>query len=445
MRITGACFEESINLKHARLVRQLRLKSCRFHNSLRLVNLHLNGWLSFQDSWFGSAINLVRAKIDGQVNLSGSTFSSKLALDGARISGQLSMNGSTFNDALTMNGTEIGQGLFMRDQSTFKDVDMSTAKVGGQVSMIGSRFTGELKMNGTEVGQSLFMQKSTFKVVDLTTARVDGQVELSGSTFESKLTMNALEVGRSLFMSGIENDQGQLVQKATFKDVDLSAAMIGAHLFMYNSRFKSNLSLSGARISGDLDMHCSNFSDEVTINSVAIGNRFITCRAEFSTEQEVVFHFASIGSSFDLSGASVGVIDLTETTIAGEFRLGSAKGDVPTKWQEKSKLVLRNTSVGSIQDAHEESNCWPRELELDGFTYRYLGGLGAEGTADFGKRESSWLVKWLALDPTFTPQPYEQLAKVLREGGYPTKATDVLYAGRTRARRQSAKDCGLLR
>lgn len=80
------------------------------------------------------------------------------------------------------------------------------------------------------------------------------------------------------------------------------------------------------------------------------------------------------------------------------------------------------------------SDCWPRELELDGFTYRYLGGLGAGGTADFGKRKSRWLVEWLARDRNFSPQPYEQLAKILREAGDTAKANDILYAGRELAR-----------
>jgi len=43
-------------------------------------------------------------------------------------------------------------------------------------------------------------------------------------------------------------------------------------------------------------------------------------------------------------------------------------------------------------------------------------------------------VDWLAKDNPYTPQPYEQLASVLRNMGHGQEATDVLYAGSERAR-----------
>lgn len=98
-------------------------------------------------------------------------------------------------------------------------------------------------------------------------------------------------------------------------------------------------------------------------------------------------------------------------------------------------MTLRNTQVGAIQD---RADSWPDTLELEGFTYERLGGLGAEGTADIEKRSSAWFIDWLARDPTYSPQPYEQLAAVLTEGGQAGKADDVLYAGRERERTEVA-------
>jgi hypothetical protein len=50
-------------------------------------------------------------------------------------------------------------------------------------------------------------------------------------------------------------------------------------------------------------------------------------------------------------------------------------------------------------------------------------------------RPASSYVAWLARHRPFSPQPYEQLAKVLRAGGEPGKANDILYAARERQRR----------
>ncbi len=88
----------------------------------------------------------------------------------------------------------------------------------------------------------------------------------------------------------------------------------------------------------------------------------------------------------------------------------------------------------------DREDSWPETLELEGFTYGRLGGLGAEGTADIEKRSSAWFIDWLARDPTYSPQPYEQLAAVLTKGGQAEKANEVLYAGRERQRLELQKE-----
>jgi hypothetical protein len=83
------------------------------------------------------------------------------------------------------------------------------------------------------------------------------------------------------------------------------------------------------------------------------------------------------------------------------------------------RLDLRHASVGVIGD---DEQSWPRKgnLLLDGFVYEKIG----EGPTDAGKR-----LQWLARQPDgFVPQPYRQLAKVLREAGDDAGARDVLIA-----------------
>ena len=53
---------------------------------------------------------------------------------------------------------------------------------------------------------------------------------------------------------------------------------------------------------------------------------------------------------------------------------------------------------------------------------------------------SEWFVRWLAKDKPYSPQPYEQLAKVLSEMGHGEEANDVLFAGRERARKRAWED-----
>ncbi len=54
-------------------------------------------------------------------------------------------------------------------------------------------------------------------------------------------------------------------------------------------------------------------------------------------------------------------------------------------------------------------------------------------------RKAQWFIDWLAKDESFSPQPYQQLADVLRAAGQTTKANAVLYAGRERERGEAPR------
>jgi hypothetical protein len=107
--------------------------------------------------------------------------------------------------------------------------------------------------------------------------------------------------------------------------------------------------------------------------------------------------------------------------------------------ETSSRLVLRNTRVGTLQDRWD---AWPAKIDLEGFEYRHLGGLGGNETVDVAARGSRWFVDWLAKSAgdRYSPQPYVQLAAVLRQMGHPEEASDVLYAEREQARRRAWKD-----
>ena len=99
------------------------------------------------------------------------------------------------------------------------------------------------------------------------------------------------------------------------------------------------------------------------------------------------------------------------------------------EWLGDAELDLRNTVVGILEDQEES---WPDNLKLDlkGFSPKQLGH-------DATERPAKWFVDWLAKDTDYSPQPYEQIAAVLRDAGHGGKANDILYAGKERGRRQA--------
>ncbi|MCH9011835.1 MAG: hypothetical protein IIA68_02080 [Proteobacteria bacterium] len=204
---------------------------------------------------------------------------------------------------------------------------------------------------------------------------------------------------------------------------------MGSSLLMSGGAEFGEVILVGAKIGGQLDMSGSKFTGKLNMEAAEIGGYLLMSDGQF--DEPVSLIFATIDSGLNLSGATVASLDMTGTRVNGELHLGS--GNSPAvAWRENSRLILRNTVVEALQDREES---WKGvQLELDGFTYSRLGGFGAEAGRDLASRKAQWFIDWLAKDESFSPQPYQQLASVLRAAGQTTKANAVLYAGRERER-----------
>jgi hypothetical protein len=88
-----------------------------------------------------------------------------------------------------------------------------------------------------------------------------------------------------------------------------------------------------------------------------------------------------------------------------------------------AQLDLTSASVEYLVDRERS---WPAlgNLLIDGFTYSSIQSPdAADAPADAHTR-----LRWLGLQPGFHPQPYRQLAKVLREAGDESGAVRVLIA-----------------
>jgi hypothetical protein len=140
---------------------------------------------------------------------------------------------------------------------------------------------------------------------------------------------------------------------------------------------------------------------------------------------KVSLESANIGGDLSIRGvqfAQKGWLDATDATVKGTLFLQGLKLD------PQARISLIDTSVGPLYD--DDSWPQPTKVSLDGFTYSRF-----DTSADACKRLLIWLGRPcppnLALfqtfqRQTFQPQPYEQLAKVLREAGDEPGETQVL-------------------
>jgi hypothetical protein len=182
---------------------------------------------------------------------------------------------------------------------------------------------------------------------------------------------------------------------------------------------EGEVSLQRARIGADLNCNKGTFLNNGGLAICADGIKVahaVFLHEVLKVEGEVRLVGAEIGGQLRIEKAQFAdgaVVRLENATVKqGFFWTGIAQNGAV-------RLNLAHASVGPIGD---DEASWPKKgnLLLDGFTYERIG----EGPTTAAKR-----LEWLARQPDgFVPQPYRQLAKVLRESGDDAGARKVLIA-----------------
>jgi hypothetical protein len=389
-----------VDLVGAKVQGRLDASGASFEARLVMNSLTVGENLLTEGAGFAGDVDLRSAKIDGHLGASRATFAGKVDLGGAIVDGQLNAGGATFEGRLDMNGLTVGQNLILAGGAQFAgEVDLVGATVSGHLNANGATFEAGLVMDGLRVGQNLDLGGARFAGdVDLGSAVVNGQLNGGTATFEGRLDMNGLTVERGLFLRD-------------------------------DARFAGEVNLVGAKINGDFDASGAGFEARLNMDSVTVGQTLFVTRAIVAGK--VSLKAAKVGA-IDLGGATFRApVDASGLAAEGELTLDPA----PT-WGHCARFLLRNARVGVLNDggdpktASGAENPWPArgELELDGFSYGRL----------LHPRTVHWYQnQWLARDTTYTPQPYQQLAGVLRATGDPSGANDVLYAARERERTEA--------
>ena len=391
--IVGARFTEPIDLNNANLGFELSLNDSFLEQGAKFRKLRSERGISLSGSKVSQTLDMTELHIDQNLAMSDEGTYAKVNLKGAQIGGQFDLSRSRLTDTLFMFELRVGQDLFM-EEATFNNVNLQSAHIGWELSLKGSKVNGNLEMDGLQVGSLVMIGQAQFADVSLTGAHVTKQLDLSKSQVTGSLKMNRLEAADGLYMDG-----------GKFNDVDLRTARIG-----------KELDLSQARVTGTLNM------ERVTVT----GGVFLGESAEF--DGSIYFVFGNCESLQLAGGIFHQNLNLTGTRITTELNVGMSRYGAAT-WPGTPALVLRNVTVDAIQDL---PNSWPSTLDLVGFTYRNLGGLGS-----IADRDAEWFVDWLSRS-RFSPQPYEQIARILRTQGRPGEANTILYAGRERERLDSS-------
>ena len=450
VRIIGAWFKKSVDLSNITIINQLWLDACRFEFELILAYIKSNNFISLESSVIKDQANMQGLKINSDFNINKLVVCSTFSMNNAKIFGNLTVENSEISRELFMSNIKVEGLLSLAKAKLLSSLSLSHSNIQGQINMNGVKCHGKLNMQCLRVGGSLLMRnRGAFGEVDLTSATIVVSLEMDCSTFRGEVNLSGIDVFRI-----------SMTNKAEFLDkVTIVLASIGSQLVMSASifldtvhidglkvkdlfmnqfaEFFGDVILVGADINGQLSMDKSFFSNGIKIESVNVdGNLFVR---GILTEKPISILFTNIRGNLAISASTLKTFDLTGSQISGEFCLGS-QNQIPPVWEEKSKLILRNVKAGALQDL---SDSWPNEIELDGYTYSRLSGFAAgEQESDrWFDRGTKWMTEWLSKHEPYSPQPYEQLAKVLTESGHKDTANEILYA--KKVREYNGKENGL--
>lgn len=313
--------------------------------------------------------------------------------------------GALIDGVLDLENADVPVDLFLLQCRFNKPLILRSAQM-RTVSLSGNAVPG-IEGDGAILKGDLCLQDSfCFKgEVRFLGAQVGGDFACSSGRFNGQggdaLNCDGINVAGAIFL-----DEGFSAKGA----VRFLGAQVGGNFDCVNGRFDGK---------GGYALSC----DRINV----IGDVFL--EAGFSATGGVRFLGAQVGGDFYCAngwfeGREGDALNLQKASIDGGLLLDA-------KCKINGVLNLVSARVGDIID---DIVCWPEpgRLILDGFRYERISALSPKDATS----RLEWLERQYKphLTDDFRPQPYEQLAKVLREMGYNADAREISIAKQDRLR-----------
>jgi len=250
-------------------------------------------------------------------------------------------------------------------------------------------------------------------------ARITGELDLSYLSVSLPLTFIACSIPDGIDLS-FAHIRSIDLRKSWTGPIALQQTIVNGDISLRYGHY-GEVNVFRSTIDGTLDCSSGHFdgSNPLSVVETAIAGDALFHQG-FTTGGLIYFRLSRIGQSLSFNDARF--------TGKGENGLNAERASVggtlywvDVKTSPHTKLDLSNAHVGALWD---DAASWPApgNLFLNGFTY---------GTISGGPADSATRLQWLRLQPRamwVQPQPYRQLAVVLRDNGRPEGATVVEIA-----------------
>jgi len=405
-------------------------------------------------------------QVEGELHLSGAQIGSNLECDGATLKNAVGLESSGSGIALNADRVIVGGYVFLRNGfSAEGEVKLLNAEIGGSLECQGAllknpsregapgsgtaliadgirvkgnilltngfRAEGEVRLRGANIGGVLNCENGTFTnpskmALDADRIQVAGYVFLrNGFTAEGEVKLLNAEIGSNLECDNAKfKNPPQDGVSGSGRALYADRVKVAGYVFLRNGfSAEGEVNLLNAQIGSDLDCSKGTFDNPEQAKPQGAGIALCMDGAsiqgsvflgeEFKAEGEVRVSGAQIGGQIACVNSRIraGLIAQATTAAGALFWTKILEpGD--------TKLDLVNTHVDALVDDRQS---WPdgQKLRIDGLVYERFSG------SDTPKSARARL-DWLSRQKDFAPQPYGQVAKVLRDNGDDAGARRVL-------------------
>lgn len=237
-----------------------------------------------------------------------------------------------------------------------------------------------------------------------------GSVRLAGARIIGDLLLQDINAQHSLWLEGCHMAGWIDLTMATTRSLQLDNCYLGS-IRMIGTKIAGELSLRSSHIRGEKEPALQ--ADMATVSGSVL------CDQGFSSDGSVLMPGLQAGTQVSFRGAHLNgqgsAALLAERLTCIDFFLDDGF----------RAIGLVSLAYASVNVLGDEKQCWPENLNLDGFTYDDL-------EPHLAARER---LQWISR-AVYRDQPYEQLASYYRKLGRDDQARKVLLARRRTRRAQ---------
>jgi len=399
----------------------------------------------------GAALLRNGFEAQGRVSLLGAKLAGSLVCTGAKLANRT--DGGT-GVALEAQGAEIGGAALLRNGFEAQGrISLHGAKLGGGLDCDGAKLANRtddgtgvaLDATNAEIGGDAFLRNETQGRISLWGAKITGSVYCGGARFRNETGWGpgeTLSLREAVIGGSLELDDGfASVGRVTLWDatigrsLDCSRATLVA-AFRHaagDGHTISALDATNARVGGDANLTGATVLGRLAFRHLKVGGNLTWDRVRFP--REVTHNGETFTYAADAAGAQ---LDLSHARIGAAIEAHGLTAEVPLL------IDLSGTRAGTLDDegfpagwgAGPDGTGTGCALDLDGFVYDRIADL-AQPSGGFinrlraADRHAKLRLDWLqrpqdvAGKRKFVPQPYRQLAKVLRAHGITEVARKV--------------------